>query len=112
MNDKLQIITKLKKTIEYIDKSLENYPHKYIELKNKINDELYSMLEYCYIANQNLEKEKYQRISLVKLEMIDYYLKISYKKELISKKKYESVAKHLLDINKMICGWIRSNEES
>ena len=38
MKDKLLIITKLKRTIEYIDKSLDNYPHKHIELKNKIRD--------------------------------------------------------------------------
>ena len=36
MDDKLQIITKMKRTIEYIDKSLDNYPHRHIELKNKI----------------------------------------------------------------------------
>ena len=29
--DRLLIITKLKKTYEYILKSLENYPHKYLE---------------------------------------------------------------------------------
>lgn len=112
MSDKLQIITRIKKTIEYVDKSLDNYPHKHIELKNKISNDLNSMLEYCYIANQDIEKSKYQKLSLVKLEMIDYYLKISYKKDLISKKKYESIAKHLLEINQMICGWIRSNEKS
>lgn len=100
MNDKLLIITKLKRTIEYIDKSLDNYPHKYIELKNKIRNDLDIMLEYCYIANQGYEREKHQRLSIVKLEMVDYYLKTSYKKELISKKKYESISKHFLDIKK------------
>jgi hypothetical protein len=34
--DKLQIITRLKKTYEYILKSLENYPHKYLELKQHV----------------------------------------------------------------------------
>lgn len=112
MDDKLQIITKMKRTIEYIDKSLDNYPHRHIELKNKIRNSLDDMLEYCYIANQGYEKEMYQKLSLVKIEMVDYYLKTSYKKELISKKKYESISKHLLEINKMICGWIKNNEES
>ena len=89
MSDKLLIITKIKRTIEYIDKSLDNYPHKHIELKNKIRDSLDAMLEYCYIANQGYEKERYQKLSLVKLEMTDYYLKTSYKKELISKKRFQ-----------------------
>lgn len=112
MNDKLLIITKLKRTIEYIDKSLDNYPHRYIELKNKIRNDLDTMLEYCYIANQGYDREKYQKLLIVKIKMIDYYLKTSYKKELISKKKYESISKHLLDINKMIYGWINSDEEN
>lgn len=111
MTDKLLIITKLKRTIEYIEKSLDNYPHKYIELKNKINDSLYSMLEYCYLANIDYERYKNQSFCIVQLAMVDYYLKRSYKKDIISKKKYESISKHLLEINKMLFSW-RNHEEN
>ena len=48
---------------------------------------------------------------MVKLSMIDYYLKLSFKKDLISKKKYESISKHLLEINKMITAWRNNGEE-
>ena len=34
--DKLLIITRLKKTYEYTLKSLENYPHKFLELKQNM----------------------------------------------------------------------------
>ena len=37
--------------------------------------------------------------------MIDYYLKLSYKKDIISKKYYVSISKHLIDINKLLIGW-------
>lgn len=110
--DRLQIISRLKKTYEYILKSLENYPHKYLELKKNIDKTILEMIELCYIANNGLEKEKNQILCLSKLSMVDYYLKLSYKNTIISKKKYESISKHLLEIKLMLKGWMKSDEES
>ena len=45
--DKLLIITRLKKTYEYILKSLENYPHKHLELKRHIDNTILEMIELC-----------------------------------------------------------------
>ena len=59
--DRLLIITKLKKTYEYILKSLENYPHKYLEFKRHIDNTMLEMIELCYIANNGYEKEKNQK---------------------------------------------------
>ena len=110
--DKLLIITRLKKTYEYILKSLVNYPHKYLELKNNIDRTMLDMIELCYIANNGYEKEKNKIKVLSKLSMVDYYLKLSYKQEVISKKKYESIAKHLLEIKLMLKSWIKIDEEN
>ena len=110
--DRLLIITRLKKTYEYILKSLENYPHRYLELKQHIDNTILEMIELCYIANNGYEKEKNKIICLSKLSMVDYYLKLSCKKEIISKKKYESISKHLLEIKLMLISWIKSNEKS
>lgn len=110
--DKLLIITKIKKTYEYINKSLDNYPHKYINIKNHIEDTLFSMLEICYQANYNLDKHNNQLLCLSELSMLDYFIKISYKNDLISKKKFESISKHLLEIHKMIRKWNTLDEES
>lgn len=112
MEDKLLIITKLKRTYEYIFKSLENYPHHYLELKHHIDNTLLEMIELCYIANNGYDKEKNKIICLSKLSMVDYYLKLSYKNEVISKKKYESISKHLLEIELMLKGWMKIDEES
>lgn len=110
--DKLLIITKLKKTYEYILKSLENYPHKYLEFKRYIDNTMLEMIELCYIANNGYNREKNQIICFSKLSMLDYYLKLSYKEQIISKKKYESISKHLLEIKLMLKSWIESNEKS
>ncbi len=44
--------------------------------------------------------------SVVKIRMIEYYLKISLDKKIISFKKYENTGSYLLEINKMINAWI------
>lgn len=108
--DKLLIISRLKKSYEYINKSLENFPHKYINLKNNIENTLFEMLELCYRANYNLDKNNNQIMCMAKLAMLDYYLKLSYKKEIISKKKFESIAKHLNEIHAMIKKWNKIDE--
>ena len=110
MNDKLLIITRIKKTIEYVGKQLDNFPKKEIELKKHIIDDLFLILEHCYLANNGLDKETNLSYAIVKISLVDYYFKISYKKDLISKKKYEMLSKHLLEINKMISSW-KSNYE-
>lgn len=111
MQDKLIIITRIKRTIEYVSKSLDNYPHRHIELKRRIINDLFDLLEICYLANNYYKKEENQMKCMVKISMIDYYLKISYKKDLISKKKYEGISRHLLEINKMITSWRKGSEE-
>ena len=44
--------------------------------------------------------------SVIKIRMIEYYLKISLDKKIISFKKYENIGNYLLEINKMINSWI------
>ena len=111
MKDKLIIVTRIKRTIEYVNKSLDNYPHKFLELKQRIINDFFDLLELCYLANNDYKKDENKMKCMVKISMIDYYLKLSYKNDLISKKKYESIAKHLLEINKMITAWRKGSEE-
>ena len=42
--------------------------------------------------------------------MLDYYLKLSYKNEVITKRRYEVISNYLLEIIRMILGW--NNEKS
>lgn len=107
MKDKLMIASKFKKTIEYIIKTVDNYPHKYIEIKTRIINTCFDILEYIYISNMDHDSKKY---IIPKIKMLDYYLKFSYKLEIISKRKYEVCSNYLLEITKMVMGWI--HEES
>ena len=37
--------------------------------------------------------------------MLDYYLKVSYKNEVITKRRYEVISNYLLEIIRMILSW-------
>lgn len=110
MQDKLLIISKIKKSIIYIQNVLINFPNTEYVLKNNIIDSYYELLELVYKAN--IHKDIfYMKESIVKIRMIEYYIKTSLEKKIISFKKYENIGKHLLEINKMINTWAL-NEKS
>ena len=110
MQDKLLIATRVKKTIEYIEKAITNYPHTENILKNKIISSCYELFEFIYKAN--IHKETfYMKEAIAKIRMLEYYVKISLEKKLLSFKKYENIGKYLLEINKMIVTWAE-NEKS
>ena len=50
--------------------------------------------------------KKYMKEILVKIRMIEYFVKKSIDKKLINFKKYENIGNHLLEINKMVNSWI------
>lgn len=107
MNDKLMIASKYKKTIEYIQNITDNYPHKYNELKSRIVNTSFDILENIYITNYNKNNKK---IIIPKIKMLDYYMYLSYKNNIITKKKYTVIGNYLIEIIKMINIW--TNEES
>ncbi len=110
MYDRLIIATKIKKTIELIEKTVLNYPHEYKELKSRIINTSYDLLENVYYASLTKNINSMKNI-IVKIKMIDYYLNISVHRKLINLKKYESIGNHLLEVTKMTNIWIK-NEKS
>lgn len=111
MNDKLNIIIDIKKTIMYLDNIIVNYPKVEFTLKNNIDINMYKLLENIYRANiMKDNRVVYQRELLINIKMIDYYLYVSFKKKIISKKNYESSIKYLDKIVRNIYGWINSEK--
>lgn len=106
MNDNFKVILKIKWLINYLDRIIINFPNNERILKDKINNTLYEILEYSYLANE-LNDKIYKKKIIVKFKMLDFYLKVSCQKEYISYKKYNKVCTHLLEIVKMTYGWIR-----
>lgn len=105
MHDKFIISTKVKKTIEYIEKITLNYPRTEYILKNKIIEKSYNLLELTYKANVYKDINSKKDI-VVNIRIIEYYIKKSLDKKLINYKKYENIGNYLLEINKMVNAWI------
>lgn len=109
MQDKLKIAITAKKTIKYIEKNISNFPNDYLVLKTRILNSLYDILENIYRANisQDITVKKEM---IVQIEMLNFYLKESLDKELISKKKFLSYSSHLLELHSMVFSWFKYEE--
>lgn len=112
MNDKFKIARYIKDFIIILDDYLVNYPKKYFELRNRLVNDSYELLELVYLANymDSLERKNIQIKSLMKINIIDFYIEESYKKRIISEKQSIKLSNNLLIINKMICKWINNEK--
>ena len=106
MKDNFKIIINIKKTILYLDKVLINFPNNEKVLKDKIGSTMYDILELTYLANE-LNDKIYKKKIIVKIKMIDFYLKISCDKKYISSKKYIKISNYLLNILKSLYAWVK-----
>ena len=112
--EKFKIIQYIRDLIIYIDKSMDNFPKKDIELKNRIRTNSYDLLEISYEANST-ENVKYKKEllikSIAKIKIIDFLLNLSYDKQIINEKKYLKFAAKLDDIAKFTNGWLKTMKE-
>jgi hypothetical protein len=86
-----------------------NINNKYKEIKNKILDSSYKLLEDIYYINMlDINKRLFnQKRLLVDIKMLDfYYYKLYISKE-INDNTYKIISKKLISLTKMIYGWIK-----
>lgn len=105
--EKFKILQFIREFIIRIEKELENFPKKDIEIKNKIKNNSYELLELIYEAN--LSEQVSKKIDLLekglaKVKLIDFLINLSYDKELITQKKYIKLSEKLDDIVKYMSG--------
>ena len=92
--EKFKVINFIRELIVYIDKYLINFPKKDIEIKNKIKNESYDLLEIGYKANVTSNKDK-------KEELVE---------DMIAKKKIAKINLLWYKINKVLKN--RTQEEA
>lgn len=109
-NEKLLIARRARQTLNFIIKNTDNFPNKYIVLKNNIIEESYSMLRNIYKANIIQDSNDKKEI-IVNIEMLNYYLDEALRKDIITKKKFLSYSKYLYEIDQMVRSWL-INEKS
>lgn len=109
--EKFKIIQFIRELILMIDKQMDNFPKKDIELKNRIRMNSFDILELAYEAN-NVEDIGYKKQLLqkmiAKIKIIDFLLNLSYDKEIITAKKYYKFGDKMDDIVKYSTGWLKS----
>ena len=114
-NDSFRLLSNSENTIDYINKQLINYPKNEVILKQNIEKTMYLIIENIFsyrIEDTNRIKLKYLKALVIQISMLDYYMHVSYKKKIISHKKYESVSNFLIEIRKISYGVIRSEKQS
>ena len=109
--EKFQVINFIRKLIIAIDNELTNFPKKDIELKNRIRNNSYDLLELAYEANltSNIENKKMllEKV-LAKIKIVDFLMNLCYDKMIINNKKYVKLGESMDYIVKYTVGWINS----
>ena len=109
--EKFKVIQFIRELLIIIDKEMDNFPKKDIELKNRIRSNSYDLLEISYEANNCQEVEYKKRLlnkALSKVKVIDFLLNLSFDKKIINQKKYYKFGNKLDDITKYLSGWLKS----
>lgn len=109
--ERFKIIQYIRELIINIDNNLDNFPKRDIELKNRIRNISYDLLELAYEANTTANKER--RIELIykiiaKLKLTDFLINICYDKQIINEKRYLKFGERIDDISKFTAGWLKS----
>lgn len=106
--EKFKVIQFIREFIIKIDEELDNFPKKDIDIKVRIRNESYNLLEIAYKANSINDKEYKNRLleeAIAKLKLIDFLINLSYDKEIIPNKRYLKLGYTLDNIAKYITGW-------
>lgn len=110
-NEKFKILEFIRNLIVNIDNNLDNFPKKDIELKNRIRNNSYDLLEFAYKANVISNNEiKISTIEecIAKVKIIDFLLNLCYDKQIINSKKYIKFGAKIDDILKYMVGWLKT----
>ena len=107
--EKFKVINFIRELIIYLDKYLENFPKKDIEIKNRIKNISYDILELAYKANTSNENRiEYINDIISKIKVMDFLLNLCYDKQIINLKRYTKFGEKLDDVLKYSIGWKKS----
>lgn len=108
--EKFKVLQFIREFIVRVENELENFPKKDLEIKRRIKDSSYELLELVYQANmlEEVKDKKYLLVkAITKVKMIDFLINLSYDRELLPQKKYIKLSEKLDDIIKYISGLLK-----
>lgn len=108
--EKFKVLQFIREFIVRIEKELDSFPKKDIEIKQRIRNNAYDLLEIIYEANLTQDTAKKSNLlekAIAKIKLIDFLINLSYDKELIPQKKYIKLSEKLDDIIKYVSGLLK-----
>ncbi len=108
--EKFKVINFIREFIVYIDKYLVNFPKKDMEIKTRIRNLSYDILEEAYKANISESANRMERLDSIvaRIKVMDFLLNLCYDKQIINLKRYVKFGEKLDDIVKYTIGWKKS----
>lgn len=108
--EKFKVINYIRELVVNVDNNLENFPKKEIEIKNRIRNVSYDILELAYKINVSTDINRISYIDdiVAKIKLIDFLLNMCYDKQIINSKKYVKFGGKLDIILRYIVGWKKS----
>ena len=109
--EKFKVTNFIRELVVYIDKYMDNFPRKEIEIKTRIRNTSFDLLEIAYQANtiEDIdEKKELIALMIAKIKVIDFLLNLSLQKQLITQKKYIKLGQRIDDIAKYSNGWLKA----
>ena len=110
-NNDFKILQKYKTFLMNLDNSLENIPRKDIYFKDRIKNISLDVLKYILLCSYDTSSVKMYRTSIkANIALLDFMLERLLLKKYISEKNLYKLASELVEINKMVTGWLNNNE--
>jgi len=109
MPDNVLVVNRTYDLIVDLVPQLARFPRSYrFVLGEKIERDLYSVLDGLLDAQYGRDRAAALRQVNVELERLRFRIRLAKDLKVISLKRYEMVAAELLEIGKMVGGWLRS----
>lgn len=112
--EKFKVINYIRELVISVDKHLDNFPKKDIEIKNRVRNISYDILELAYRVNVSTNANK--KLELIeeivaKIKVADFLINMCYDKQIINSKRYVKFGESLDNILKYLVGWKKSIEQ-
>lgn len=110
-NNDFKILQKYKSFLMNLDNSLENIPRKDMYFKDKIKNISLDVLKDILLWSYDTSSVKMYRTSIkANIALLDFMLERLLLKKYISEKNLYKLANELVEINKMVTGWLNNSE--
>lgn len=114
-NNDFQILAKYKIFLDYMDKVLENIPRKDYYYKDLIRKKAFDILEkilQCSYEENTIEILEYKKKIKSDISILDFLIDRIFNSRYISEKQAAKLTISLVEINKMVTGWISNMVKS